>query len=101
MKLSEIAARLPAKLIGDASLDIRRVVHPDDADGPNDLAIALSKEAIAAIGGHKAGAVLIGEKATAPSDGRSVLVYAGNERVALAVLTAMFDPGTARRAGIH
>jgi UDP-3-O-[3-hydroxymyristoyl] glucosamine N-acyltransferase len=101
MKLGEIAARLPAKLIGDASLDIRRVVHPDDAEGPGDLAMALSKEAVAATGGHKAGAVLIAAGAPPPADGRSVLVYAGPERVALAALTAMFDPGAATSAGVH
>jgi UDP-3-O-[3-hydroxymyristoyl] glucosamine N-acyltransferase len=101
VKLSDIAQRLPAKLIGDAALDIRRVVHPLDANGPGDLAVALSKEAAAINGGSTASAVLIAASAAVPSDGRSVLVYAGHERMALAVLTAMFDPGPARATGIH
>src|SRR5688572_986698 len=86
MRLGDIARELPAELIGDASLDIRRVVHPVDASRPDDLAVALSKEAATALNGaHRAGAVLIAAKAAAPGEARNVLVYSGHERVALAV----------------
>jgi UDP-3-O-[3-hydroxymyristoyl] glucosamine N-acyltransferase len=101
MKLSEVARALSATVIGNPDLDVRRVVHPLDAEGPGDLAMALSKEALAAGGGEKAGAVLIGPNTTPPADGRSVIVCSGHERLALSILTALFDPGPAHAAGIH
>jgi UDP-3-O-[3-hydroxymyristoyl] glucosamine N-acyltransferase len=101
MKLSDIAKALRAELVGDGAIDIRRVVHPDDARDAGDLALALSKEARSATGGQRAGAVLLPADAPPPEDGRGVLLYKGNERVALAVLTALFDPGPQREAGIH
>ncbi len=101
MQLSDIASALSARVSGDGSLDIGRIVHPADARGKGDLAVALSKEAQAHLAGTHAGAVLIPESLSPPAAGPAVLLYGGNERVAIAILTALFDPGPAHEAGIH
>ena len=59
MQLSDIASALSAKVIGDGGLEIGRIVHPADADGSGDLAVALTQEAQAHLAGTTAGAVLI------------------------------------------
>ena len=58
MKLGEIARALSAPLTGNPELEIRRVVHPLDANGPGDLVLALSKEA-ATVDGLRGGAIVI------------------------------------------
>ncbi len=100
MQLSDIASALSAKVSGDGGLDIRRIVHPADAAGGGDLAIALSQEAQAHLAGTPAGAVLIPAGAS-PPNGTAAILYGGNDRVAIAILTALFDPGPAHGAGIH
>ena len=100
MQLSDIAQALSAKIIGDDGLTVDRIVHPADAEGPRDLALALSKEALAALGGTRAGAVVVPPGTQSPNNIPAV-VYGGNERMAVAVLTALFDPGPAHDAGVH
>ena len=46
MNLRDIATALSATVIGDGSLEIVRIVHPADAEGAGDLAVALTKEAL-------------------------------------------------------
>ena len=100
MQLSDIAQALSAKIIGDDGLTVDRIVHPADAEGPRDLALALSKEALAALGGTRAGAVVVPPGTQSPNNIPAV-VYGGNERMAVAILTALFDPGPAHDAGVH
>ena len=100
MQLSDIASALSAKVSGDGGLDISRIVHPADAAGSGDLAVALTEEAQAHLSGTAAGAVLI-PAAASPPDGTAAILYGGNDRMAVAILTALFDPGPAHGAGIH
>ena len=101
MKLGEIARALSATLSGNPEIEIRRVVHPLDAKGPGDLVLALSKEA-ATINGVRGGAIVIRPDTEKPTDGRGILVFDGHERMALALLTRLLDPGPARFApAIH
>ncbi len=100
MHLSDIASALSAKLSGDGGLDIGRIVHPADAEGTGDLAVALSGEAQAHLAATRAGAVLVPAGGTPPA-GIAAILYGGNDRVAMAILTALFDPGPAHSSGIH
>lgn len=100
MNLTDIASALSAKLHGDGGLVIRRIVHPADAAGNDDLAVALSQEAQSDLAGMKAGAVLIPTSLQAP-DGVAAILYGGNERMAIAILTALFDPGPVHSPGVH
>jgi UDP-3-O-[3-hydroxymyristoyl] glucosamine N-acyltransferase len=101
MKLSQVAGALGAEVIGDPDLEVRRLVHPLDAEGAGDLALAMSKAVVAGGGGERAGALVIGKDAAPPSDGRSAVRFPGPERTALSILTALFDPGPIHAAGIH
>jgi UDP-3-O-[3-hydroxymyristoyl] glucosamine N-acyltransferase len=100
MKAGDIARALPAEVIGNALLDVQRVVHPADAEGAADLAVALSKEALAAVAQSKAGAFVLASAAGAPPSA-TALIYAGDERIALATITRLFDAGPALTRGIH
>jgi UDP-3-O-[3-hydroxymyristoyl] glucosamine N-acyltransferase len=99
MKLSDIARALSAEVIGDGTVDVTRLVHPADAVGRSDLALALSTEATSAVPGTLAGAIVARPDAKPPA-GTPLIAYKGHERMALAILTRLFDPGPARGAGV-
>ncbi len=98
MKLAEIAAILRGEVRGDGSLEMTRLVHPADAILETDLALALTDEAAAALKSPAVAAV-VRPDADVPAD-MSVIVYQGHERMALATLTKLFDPGPQQVVGI-
>lgn len=100
MKVSDIARALSAEVAGDGELDIERIVHPADATGRTDLAVALTKETLAALAGCAAGVLLVPPDGPRP-EGATVLLYSGNDRVAIAILTALFDRAPAHGDGTH
>jgi UDP-3-O-[3-hydroxymyristoyl] glucosamine N-acyltransferase len=100
MLVREVAEALSARLVGDGSLEIERIVHPADADRPSDLAIAMSPESFAALSNSQAVAAVVSAKQPeVPSRVKSVIIPE-HERAALARLTALFDGGPAHAAGI-
>ncbi len=101
MTLSDIAQALSAETAGDGNLEIERIVHPADAEKPGDLAIALSAEALAALAASRAKAALVPAGTPPPGEGIATIAYGGKERVAISILTALFDKGPAHAAGIH
>jgi UDP-3-O-[3-hydroxymyristoyl] glucosamine N-acyltransferase len=101
MLTRDIAKALSARLEGDGTIDIVRLVHPARAEGPSDLAIAMSAEATAALPHSKAGAVVVSADRPIPSAAFAAVIAVGETRTALAKLTALFDPGPPHEAGIH
>jgi UDP-3-O-[3-hydroxymyristoyl] glucosamine N-acyltransferase len=100
MLVRDVAEALSARLVGDGSLEIERIVHPADADRPSDLAIAMSAESFAALSTSQAVAAVVSAKLPdVPSRVKSVIIPE-HERAALARLTALFDGGPAHVAGI-
>ena len=100
MLVREVAEALSARLVGDGSLRIDRIVHPADADKPSDLAIAMNAEAFEALTTSRAVAAVVSAKLPAvPARVKSVIIPE-HERAALARLTALFDGGPAHTAGI-
>jgi UDP-3-O-[3-hydroxymyristoyl] glucosamine N-acyltransferase len=100
MLVREVAEALSARLVGDGSLRIDRIVHPADADKPSDLAVAMSEEAFEALATSQAVAAIVSAKLPAvPARVKSVIIPE-HERAALARLTALFDGGPAHTAGI-
>jgi UDP-3-O-[3-hydroxymyristoyl] glucosamine N-acyltransferase len=99
MLVRDIAAALSAEVVGDGSFAVERVVHPANA-APSDLAVAMSRDAFAALATSKAQAAVISGKSPKP-DGFKAIIVAGPERPALAALTALFDGGPVHRQGIH
>src|SRR5262245_16123967 len=101
MKIQAIADALSARLAGDGALDIERIVHPDDAERPSDLAVARTAQSAAALDRTKARAVVVSARRAPSSDRFQSVILIEQPRYALAILTALFDSGPARAAGVH
>ncbi len=101
MLTKDIAQALSARLDGDGAIEIKRLVHPRMAEQPGDLALALTRDAAAALASSKAQAVVVSEKDPVPSGSFKAVISTDEGRLAFAKLTALFDPGPAREAGIH
>ena len=100
MKLQDIARALSAPIIGDDSLLVERIVHPADARGPADLAVAISDESFAALTNCKALAAVISAKSQPPLDRFKAIIVADQMRPSMAILTRLFDSGPTRVPGI-
>src|SRR5690606_4769831 len=100
-KLRAIANALSADVVGDDSLEVRSIVHPADASGDGDLALALGGDALAALDQTRAGAVVVATGASIPQDRFKAVVYADPSRKTLAILTSLFDSGPQHDTGVH
>ena len=101
MLIKEIARELEARLDGDGAIEIDRVVHPARAERPSDLALAVGGDAAAALAQTKARAVLVANGKTALKRSFQAILTVADPRIALARLTALFDPGPVHSAGVH
>ncbi len=100
MILAEIAAALDAHVEGDSTLVIRRAVHPSEAEGPEDLALAMDKELLALLPGSKAVAAVVAEGAEVP-DGIQARIVVKRPRYAMAGLLDLFEKPVHAEPGIH
>jgi UDP-3-O-[3-hydroxymyristoyl] glucosamine N-acyltransferase len=101
MLTKDIAQALGARLDGDGTIGVDRLVHPDRAERPSDLAIAMSAEAAKTLPRSKARAVVIAASRPLPSGTFPAVIAVGETRTALAKLTALFDPGARQERGVH
>ena len=101
MQIKDIARALAASFEGEGSLEIDRLVHPERAERASDLALAMSADAAAALACSKAQAAVVAAKNQLPSAAFKAIIAVDDPRLALARLTALFDPGPVHEAGIH
>ena len=101
MLMKNIADALSARLVGDGAIDIKRLVHPNAAERPSDLAIAMTADTAAALAHSKAQAIVVSAKRAPASDRFKSMILIEQARTTLAVLTKLFDPGPVRSEGIH
>lgn len=101
MQIKDIAQALSARLVGDGTVEIHRLVHPDRAELGSDLALAMGGDAAAALARSKAQAVVVSAKNPVPPASFKAIIVVDEPRLALAKLTALFDPGPAHTAGLH
>jgi UDP-3-O-[3-hydroxymyristoyl] glucosamine N-acyltransferase len=101
MLINAIARELDATLDGDGAIEIHRLVHPDKASRSSDLALAMGGDAVAALTRTKARAVVVSGAKPVPDRGFAAILTVKEPRIALARLTALFDPGPAHGKGIH
>jgi UDP-3-O-[3-hydroxymyristoyl] glucosamine N-acyltransferase len=101
MLTKDIAQALAGRLDGDGEMEIDRLVHPAHAHRPSDLAIATSAAAAAALPGSNARAVVVSADRPVGSAAFRAIIAVGETRMALAKLTALFDPGPPHENGIH
>lgn len=100
MKLSEIAEAIGARVEGDGDLEIIRVVHPAEAGGPGDLALATDKALVPLLADTRAGAAMVTVETEVPAriTGRIVVV---RPRYAMAGVCDLFERPAFRYAGVH
>jgi UDP-3-O-[3-hydroxymyristoyl] glucosamine N-acyltransferase len=101
MLIKEIARELEARLDGDGGIEIDRIVHPARAERPSDLALAMGGDAAAALAKTRARAVVVANGKTATERSFQAVLTVADPRVALARLTALFDPGPVHNEGVH
>lgn len=101
MLVKDIADSLEARLEGDGGLRVSRLAHPDRAEGPADLALAMTGDAVSALARTKARAVVVSATSPVSTQDFDAVIIVDEPRMALARLTAMFDPGPAHEAGVH
>jgi UDP-3-O-[3-hydroxymyristoyl] glucosamine N-acyltransferase len=101
MLTKDIAQALSGRLDGDGGIDVDRLVHPARAERPSDLAIAMSAEAAVSLSQSKARAVVVSAKRPVGSGSFPAIIAVDETRMALAKLTALFDPGPWHDKGIH
>ncbi|OYD85689.1 UDP-3-O-(3-hydroxymyristoyl)glucosamine N-acyltransferase [Azospirillum brasilense] len=98
--LAEIAAALGATLEGDGTVRIARAVHPSEAEGPEDLALAMEKGLTELLANGKAVAAVIAEGAEVPANLKGWIVVK-RPRFAMAGLTTVFEKPVHAEPGVH
>ncbi|MBK1836438.1 UDP-3-O-(3-hydroxymyristoyl)glucosamine N-acyltransferase [Azospirillum sp. YIM B02556] len=88
--LNQIAEALGAAVEGDGSLMIRRAVHPSEAEGPEDLALAMDKDLLALLPGSQAVAAVVAEGVEVP-DGIRGRIVVKRPRYAMAGMLDLFE----------
>ncbi|HEY6335553.1 MAG TPA: UDP-3-O-(3-hydroxymyristoyl)glucosamine N-acyltransferase [Alphaproteobacteria bacterium] len=91
MKLSEIATALNARLVGDGTIEIDRPVHPADAQGPRDLALAMEPALIALLDGSPVRAAVVRDQSKLPAGRLEGCIVVGRSRYAMSRLLDIFD----------
>lgn len=101
MNLAAIAAALDARLIGDGTIEIARTVHPADAEGSADLALAMDRKTLALLDASRARAAIVAEGAVVPEGRLDGCIVVGRPRYALAGVLDLFDQPVHAEPGIH
>ena len=101
MILRDIAAALSAPIEGDGSIEITGITDPAHASGSSDLALAMTRESVPALAHTKARAVIVTPKVAAAVDRFDAVIKVEHPRLALAVLTRLFERPVHRGTGIH
>jgi UDP-3-O-[3-hydroxymyristoyl] glucosamine N-acyltransferase len=101
MLTKDIAKALSGRLDGDGGIDVDRLVHPARAERSSDLAVAMSAGAAVSLSQSKARAVVVSARHPVSAGSFPAIITVGETRMALAKLTALFDPGPWQDKGIH
>ncbi len=101
MKARAIAAALAARIIGDADAEVTRAVHPVDACGDGDLAVALTPDVLRALPDTRAEVVLAAEGAAIPEGRFRTLLLAPMSRTTFVDTTRVFRQKPSVPPGIH
>ena len=101
MLTKDIAIALGASRVGDGAKDIARIVHPDDAQHPEDLAVAIMSDTADALMRTRAEAAVVSAKRMPDPAKFASLIVIEEGRTALAILSALFDGGPAHGTGVH
>ncbi|MBC7158095.1 MAG: UDP-3-O-(3-hydroxymyristoyl)glucosamine N-acyltransferase, partial [Rhodobacteraceae bacterium] len=98
--IADLAAAMGAEAAGDTALTVRGLAEPAAA-GPDDLALATSPAYAEGLARGRARAALLWPGADWRALGLAAAIFAPRGRLAMATITAAFDPGPAIAPGIH
>lgn len=98
--IAQIAAALGARADGDVSLAVTRAAEPAQA-GPDDLALAMDPKYAPGLAQGQARAAVLWEGADWRAMGLQAVIFVARPRLAMAGITAGFDPGPGIAPGIH
>ncbi|HYD30202.1 MAG TPA: UDP-3-O-(3-hydroxymyristoyl)glucosamine N-acyltransferase [Azospirillaceae bacterium] len=101
MKLADLAAALGARFEGDGAMEVTRPVHPAEAEGTADLALAMDKALVPLLETTRAGAAMVAEGAAVPEGRFKGWIVVNRPRFAMAGLTQVFDKPVHAEPGIH
>jgi UDP-3-O-[3-hydroxymyristoyl] glucosamine N-acyltransferase len=98
--ITEIAAALEARVLGDGSVRVSGVAEPAEA-GAGDLALALKPEYAEGLKTGAARAAVVWDGADWQALGLEAAIVVPRPRYAMSGVTRLFDPGPEIAAGIH
>lgn len=98
--IQDIAAALGAEAAGDLSLTVTHAAEPQAA-GPDALALAMSPKYAEGLPKGRALAALVWPGADWQALGLKAAIFAPRGRLAMAGLSAIFDPGPEIAPGVH
>jgi len=101
MKLEQIAEALGGIVVGDASLEVGRAVHPNEAETERDLALAMDAGLVDCLATSPARAAIVREGVKIPEGVVDGYVTVGRSRYAMAGITKVFDLPVHSEAGVH
>lgn len=101
MKLTDVAAALNARLEGDGAAEVMRAVHPAEASGATDLAVAMDRALLPLLTESPAGAAVVLEGTEPPPGPVRTFLFVPRAANAMVVLTRLFDRPVVRPTGIH
>jgi UDP-3-O-[3-hydroxymyristoyl] glucosamine N-acyltransferase len=96
-----IADSLGGRLIGDGRIPLARVVHPADAQGGGDLALAVDAKLLPLLAGGGARAAVVCRDADAVPGVVEAYIVVDRPRLAMAKLTNLFAKPVPTTPGIH
>ena len=98
--IAEIAAALGVRAEGEVSLRVTRAAEPAQA-GPGDLALAMDPKYAPGLSRGQARAAVLWDGADWQGLGLQAAILVARPRLAMAGITAAFDPGPGIAPGIH
>lgn len=98
--IKELAARLGVSFEGDGTAMVRRACEPQEA-GPDDLALAMDPKFAPALAQGRAEAAVLWAGADWAALGLKAAILVSRGRLAMAGVTAAFDPGLGLEPGVH
>lgn len=99
-KIADLAAAMGAEAVGDTARLVAGLAEPATA-GPDDLALATRPAYAEGLAQGRARAALLWPGADWQALGLAAAIFAPRGRLAMATITAAFDPGPGIAPGIH
>lgn len=99
--LAQVADALGAQVDGDASLTVQRLMHPLEADRPDDLIFVMAPELAARLGESPVRQAVLAAGLEAPAGALDAVITVQRPRYALGLLLDLFERRPYSPPGVH